>query len=84
MKRLALPLSPGLALGLVLALAACGSQGPLQWPQGGPPPPAFGEEETPTPEAMLEPPPQAAPLRIDDVVRNSEERAEDPFDLPPN
>lgn len=69
---------------LVLALTACGSAGPLKWPEGGPPPPALGEEASATPQDMLEPPPQAAPVRVDSPVRDSDERPEDPFDLPPN
>ena len=77
MKSAALYLPP------LLALAACGSTGKLQWPEGGPPPAAVGAETAPTAEEMLDPPPQAAPVRLDDPVRRSEERREDKFDLPP-
>ena len=71
------------AIAIALLLAACGSDGPLVWPEGGPPPAPIGAEAKPTAEDMLEPPPQAAPVRVDDPVRNTDERREDRFDLPP-
>ncbi len=67
----------------VLLLSACGSAGPLQWPGGSPPPAPEGQEAAQTADEMLVPPPQAAPERIDDAVRNTDQRSEDPFDLPP-
>ncbi len=73
----------GLPLTLLLLLAACGIKGPLQWPEGKPPATPVGVEQSPGTDAMLEPPPQAAPERVDDPVRRSEERDEDKFDLPP-
>lgn len=72
-----------LTLGALLALSACGSAGPLKWPEGGPPPAPEGQEAVQTADEMLVPPPQAAPDRIDDAVRNTNQRSEDPFDLPP-
>lgn len=73
------------AIFLVLVLAACGSRGALQ-PRAGqaaPPAPRWAAEP-PTPEQMLKPPPQAAPVRVDDLIRRPEqERPGDPFDLPP-
>ncbi|MBV7255537.1 hypothetical protein KCG44_01920 [Pacificimonas sp. WHA3] len=71
------------AVAAALALAACGSAGPLKWPEGGPPPPKTGTETAATPTEMLDPPPQAAPVRVDDPVRSGKPRSEDPFDLPP-
>jgi len=68
----------------LLILAACGSKGPIQPPEGaGLPPAPRGASVTPTPAEMLVPPTQAAPTRADDPVRTSKERAEDRFDLPP-
>ncbi len=71
------------ALPLLLLLAACGAKGPLAWPEGGPPPMPPGVKDPLTTEQMLEPPAQAAPARVDDPVRRSEERRDDEFDLPP-
>ncbi len=73
-----------MAVALALLLAACGSKGPIQPPEGaGLPPAPRGASVTPTPADMLALPPQAAPMRADDPVKTSKERAEDRFDLPP-
>jgi predicted small lipoprotein YifL len=72
-----------LALVGLLALAACGAKGPLKWPEGGPPSPPPGGGAPLSSEAMLERPAEAAPDRVDDPVRRSEERGDDVFDLPP-
>jgi hypothetical protein len=72
-------LLPGLAL-----LAACGNMEPLQ-PEAGqamPPKPALAVR-APTTEELLTPPSNARPARQDDGLRRSEEREDDPFDLPP-
>lgn len=39
--------------------------------------------ELPTANDLLTPPTQARPDRIDEPLRRSEERKDDPFDLPP-
>ena len=65
------------------SLAACGSVGNLQYPEDGPPPAPLARDEPPTIDALLDLPPQAAPDRLDDPLRRSEERGEDEFDLPP-
>jgi len=72
-------LLPGLAL-----LAACGNMEPLQpkTAQAVPPKPAMAAR-APTTEELLTPPPNARPARQDDGLRRSEEREDDPFDLPP-
>jgi hypothetical protein len=70
-------------LGLLL-LAACGKVEPLR-PAAGqslPVAPAHSAR-APTTQEMLTPPPIARPARQDDTLRRSEERADDPFDLPP-
>lgn len=70
-------------LPLLLLTAACGAKGPLAWPEGGPPAPPPGVEGPLTSEKMLKPPPQAAPARVDDPIRRSEEREVDEFDVRP-
>lgn len=69
---------------LVLLLAGCGAQRDLQ-PQAGKtlPPPPFGRADPPTAEELLEPTPEAQPVRTVELRRQSEEREDDPFDLPP-
>jgi hypothetical protein len=69
---------------LPLVLAGCGSVEPLQ-PRPGeamPPKPALAAR-APTTNELLTPPPIARPERQDDGLRRSEEREDDPFDLPP-
>jgi hypothetical protein len=69
---------------LLLLLAACGAQRDLE-PQAGKslPPPPYGRADPPTAEELLEPPPEAQPERTVELRRQSEEREDDPFDLPP-
>lgn len=73
---------PFLLPGLVL-LAACGNREPLQpkTAQAMPPRPAMAAR-APTTEELLTAPANARPARQDDL-RRSEEREDDPFDLPP-
>ncbi len=72
------------ALLLLASLAACGSQRDLEPAVGDSlPPPPFGRADPPTAEELLEPPPEAEPVRTVELRRQSEEREEDPFDLPP-
>jgi hypothetical protein len=82
MNRIAPAAVPLLAS--ALALAGCGGREPLR--------PAPGESMPVAPEAaaaplttdeLLTPPPIARPLRVDELLRRSEEREEDRFDLPP-
>ena len=40
-------------------------------------------ETTPTANNLLTPPPNAHPERVDELMKKSEPRAQDPFDLPP-
>ncbi len=67
-----------------LLIGACGQMAPLQ--------PAPGEalpvrpllaKATPTAEQLLTPPTNADPERIDELVKRSEPRKLDRFDLPP-
>ena len=73
-----------LGLTMMLALAACGGRDPLR-PAAGeamPVAPAMLREE-PTTDDLLEPTTQQRPERVDELQRRSEEREDDPFDLPP-
>lgn len=69
---------------LVLALSACGVKTELK-PQAGDSLPVapHGRADIPTSAQLLEVPPQAAPARSIELRQRSEERADDPFDLPP-
>lgn len=70
---------------LPLALAACGGREELQPAQGKTLPPApYGAEAQPTPSDLMTPSVQARPERSDDLLRRSEERRDDRFDLPPS
>ena len=73
------------AAGVALfSLSACASKTPLEPEPGEPlPPPAYGSTTESDAEELLELPPQAAPERSVELRRRSEEREDDPFDLPP-
>ena len=77
MKRFAIALS-------ALGLAACGQQAQLQpvAPQTLPPAP-YGAETKPEADELLALDPLAAPERSVELRTRSEEREDDPFDLPP-
>lgn len=71
------------AAGAVL-LAGCGSKEPLQPPPGASLPPTPALAQTPlTSVELLTPPPIARPDRVDELLRRSEARTVDRFDLPP-
>jgi hypothetical protein len=77
MKRAALLIVP-------LLLAACGLREPLRPAPGQQMPPAPAMASRPlTTDELLEPPPIARPGRVDELLRRSEEREDDRFDLPP-
>jgi hypothetical protein len=74
----------GLALGALMGLGACGSAAGLQPPKGQALPVApYGAKATPTPDQLLTPTPQARPKRSDELLRQSQERRGDDFELPP-
>lgn len=65
-----------------LALAACGKQGELM--RRPPPGQAAAIDPTkPLPSTLLQVPTQYEPARADDPLRKSEQRRNDPFNLPP-
>lgn len=70
---------------LVVGLGGCGATAPLKPAAGQSLPVApFGVEVKPSAETLLKPPPQAAPERSVELRKRSEERLQDPFDLPPS
>jgi hypothetical protein len=71
-------------IAIVLTLAACGAQRDLRPAAGETLPPApYGRADRPTAAELLRLDPQAAPERTVELRRESEEREDDPFDLPP-
>ncbi|MES2491712.1 MAG: hypothetical protein V4579_00350 [Pseudomonadota bacterium] len=68
----------------VTVLSGCGATAELK-PRAGQDLPVapFGREDRPSPAALLEPDPQASPLRSVELRQKSENRRDDPFDLPP-
>ena len=67
-----------------LALAACGRVAPLEPPPGQalPVKPALAQK-APDAEDLLTAPPIARPERIDELMKRSQPRRADRFDLPP-
>jgi len=77
MRRLAL-------LALIGLVAGCGTQAPLTPPPGASLPTApYGAAAKPSAEELLRREALAAPERSVELRRRSEERQDDPFDLPP-
>jgi hypothetical protein len=73
-----------LTLALGLALSACGGRVQLKPAEGQHLPVKPEEAETqPTVDEMINPSAQARPKRSDELLKRSEERREDKFDLPP-
>ncbi|WFL77938.1 lipoprotein [Altererythrobacter arenosus] len=69
---------------IALAIAACGQRTDLEPKAGQSLPPApYGAETPPDAEELLKLEALAAPERSVELRRRSEERADDPFDLPP-
>ena len=65
-------------------LAGCGNVADLKPAPGQPlPVKPLMARTTPTPEELLDIPTYAKPGRVDELVRRSEPRSEDPFSLPP-
>ena len=72
------------ALFAVFCLGACGQMSELQPTPGEPlPVKPLLAKATPTAEQLLTPPTNARPRRIDELVKRSEPRRPDRFDLPP-
>ncbi len=75
------------AAALILALAfasGCGRTAALRPAEGEPlPVKPLMAQTTPTAEDLLTPPPGANPQRVDELLRRSQPRRVDRFDLPP-
>ena len=70
---------------MILALAACGQKADLKPKAGQAMPGApYGRGDKPTAEELLKLTSQAAPERSVELRKRSEERSQDPFDLPPS
>lgn len=68
-----------------LLLTGCGSAAELRPAPGETLPVApYGADATPTPDQLLTPTPQQRPERSTELLRRSEERRSDEFDLPPD
>jgi hypothetical protein len=77
--------APGImAVATVLLLGGCGRQVDLK-PEAGHPLPVkpLMARTTPTPNQLLALPPYAKPDRVDELVKRSQPRPQDPFNLPP-
>ncbi len=76
--------APTLALATALLLTACGQKADLEpLPGHALPPTPYGAQARPNTEDLLELDPVAAPERLVELRKRSEERQDDPFDLPP-
>ena len=70
-------------IGLAL-LSGCGRMAPLRPAQGEPlPVKPLMAQVTPTAEELLTPPTYANPERVDELIKRSQPRPVDRFDLPP-
>ena len=70
--------------GLSLLLAACAQTADLKPRAGNSLPVApYGREDPPKADELLQPTAQAAPERSVELQTRSEQRPDDPFDLPP-
>jgi predicted small lipoprotein YifL len=69
---------------LILSLAGCGQRGQLELPEGETPPPApYGATTAPDAVDLTTATTQQRPSRSDEILRQSDERPNDPFQLPP-
>jgi predicted small lipoprotein YifL len=72
------------ALASLAILAACGKYGELEPKSGSKAVPvAYGQEKSETPDELLKPAVQARPGRSVELLRRSQRRQDDEFDLPP-
>ena len=77
MHRLVIALS-------LFGMTACGGREELR-PAAGEslPPKPYAAQTTPAPSELMKPETQARPQRSDELLRESEQRRDDRFDLPP-
>jgi len=73
-----------LLLAGIAMLTACGREADLQPAPGHSlPPKPMMARTTPTVDQLLTPPTTTRPNRVDELVKKSQPRPQDPFDLPP-
>lgn len=73
------------AMALLMALTACGGKQALKPAEGAPPiPTARGASAPQTAQELMTPTPQSRPERNAELLTQSKERQDDPFDLPPS
>lgn len=71
-------------IALALCIAGCGKVGDLEPRSGNAlPPKAYGQNEEQSAAALTRPSVQARPGRTDELLKRSERREDDPFDVPP-
>jgi hypothetical protein len=71
-------------IALALCAAGCGKVGDLEPRSGNSlPPKAYGQKEEQSAAALTRPSVQARPGRTDELLKRSERREDDPFDVPP-
>ena len=73
-----------LIIGVALCVAGCGKVGDLEPRSGNSwPPQAYGQTIDQTAKRLTTPSVQARPARTDELLKRSERREDDPFDIPP-
>lgn len=73
-----------IVIGVALAAAACGKVGDLEPRTGNTlPPKAYGQTSEQTAKVLTTPSVQARPGRTDELIKRSERREDDPFDIAP-
>lgn len=73
-----------LVLGMLAVLGGCGGRAGLKPPEGKSlPPKAAGAARAATVDELLTPPPQSRPERRDELLKRSQQRPDNRFDLPP-
>ena len=73
-----------LVIGMALSATACGKVGDLEPRSGNAlPPQAYGQTTTQSAGVLTTPSAQARPGRSDELLKRSERRADDPFDIAP-
>lgn len=69
---------------IAISVTACGKVGDLEPRTGNSlPPKAYGQSIDQTAEVLTTPSVQARPGRTDELLKRSERREDDPFDVPP-
>ena len=71
-------------IGVAMCVAGCGKVGDLEPRTGNSmPPQAYGQTTDQTAKLLTTPSVQARPGRTDELLKRSDRREDDPFDIPP-